>query len=200
MPPSAPASLEAVAARAVKGFPTYGELAGWLAEWWREHRPAPLALPRRRRSARAASRTPEEIEHVSRVAAEAVAALRSSVPRSRIAGRSVRAISRRHSLTKSIRCRGEETRMTAKYRPDRDRVPAVPRERGEGRDLTTRDGAIDFARELDDWWHSRGFVAVRHWIEAQRITRWRPWRKRARNRLVRAQQSDQRPTAKGGSP
>jgi hypothetical protein len=39
------ASLEYVAARAVKGFPTYGELATWLAEWWREHRPMPPALP-----------------------------------------------------------------------------------------------------------------------------------------------------------
>src|SRR5215471_4737786 len=37
------ASLEHVAAHAVKGFPTYGELAAWLADWWREHRPP---LPR----------------------------------------------------------------------------------------------------------------------------------------------------------
>jgi hypothetical protein len=39
------ASLEHCAARAVKGFPTYGELAAWLAEWWREHRPPLPALP-----------------------------------------------------------------------------------------------------------------------------------------------------------
>jgi len=39
------ASLEHCAARAVKGFPTYGELAGWLGEWWREHRPPLPALP-----------------------------------------------------------------------------------------------------------------------------------------------------------
>jgi hypothetical protein len=35
------ASLEHVAFRASKGFPTYSELAEWLAQWWREHRPAP---------------------------------------------------------------------------------------------------------------------------------------------------------------
>jgi hypothetical protein len=35
------ASLEYCAAQAVKGFPTYGELASWLADWWKAHRPAP---------------------------------------------------------------------------------------------------------------------------------------------------------------
>ena len=35
------ASLEYVAFRASKGFPTYSELAEWLAQWWREHSPAP---------------------------------------------------------------------------------------------------------------------------------------------------------------
>jgi hypothetical protein len=39
-----PDSLQHVAARAVKGFPTYGELAAWLSEWWRENRPRPVAL------------------------------------------------------------------------------------------------------------------------------------------------------------
>ena len=38
------ASLEYVAARAIKGFPTYPELAAWLAAWWREQRPF-VALP-----------------------------------------------------------------------------------------------------------------------------------------------------------
>jgi hypothetical protein len=32
-------SLEYVAFRASKGFPTYSELAGWLHDWWRDHRP-----------------------------------------------------------------------------------------------------------------------------------------------------------------
>jgi hypothetical protein len=43
------ASLEFVAARADKGFPTYGEVSTWLSEWWRENRPPPpraIAPPR----------------------------------------------------------------------------------------------------------------------------------------------------------
>jgi hypothetical protein len=40
-----PWSLEFVAAKAVKGFPTYGEIAEWLATWWRENRPITNALP-----------------------------------------------------------------------------------------------------------------------------------------------------------
>jgi hypothetical protein len=71
------ASLEHCAAQAVKGFPTYGELAGWLAAWWREHRPY-VALPPPPPPPPRPEPTPEEIEHVRRAAAEAVAALRSS--------------------------------------------------------------------------------------------------------------------------
>jgi hypothetical protein len=72
------ASLEHVAARALKGFPTYGELAAWLAEWWRDHRPMPPALPPPPPIRQRDEPTPEEIEHVTRVTAEAIAALRSS--------------------------------------------------------------------------------------------------------------------------
>jgi hypothetical protein len=39
-----PASLQHVAARAVKGFPTYGELVEWLREWWMPNRPPLAAL------------------------------------------------------------------------------------------------------------------------------------------------------------
>jgi hypothetical protein len=79
-----PASLEHVAARAAKGFPTYGELAGWLAEWWRDNRPMPTAIaaPLFRAGPPPPPRdppTPEERAHVRRVAAEAIAALRSEV-------------------------------------------------------------------------------------------------------------------------
>ena len=37
-------SLEHVAARAVKGFPTYAELVEWLREWWMPKRPPLAAL------------------------------------------------------------------------------------------------------------------------------------------------------------
>jgi hypothetical protein len=72
------ASLEHVAALAVKGFPTYGELAAWLADWWRANRPAPPALPAPPPIRQRDEPTPEEIAHVSRVTAETVAFLRSS--------------------------------------------------------------------------------------------------------------------------
>lgn len=38
------ASLEHCARNAVKGFPTYGELAAWLSDWWRERRPPVPAI------------------------------------------------------------------------------------------------------------------------------------------------------------
>lgn len=71
-------SLEYVAAQAVKGFPTYGELAAWLADWWRANRPALPALPPPPPIRQRGEPTPEEIEHVTRVVAETIAALRAS--------------------------------------------------------------------------------------------------------------------------
>lgn len=73
-----PDSLEYVAAQAVKGFPTYGELAAWLADWWRANRPALPALPPPPPIRQRGEPTPEEIEHVTRVVAETIAALRAS--------------------------------------------------------------------------------------------------------------------------
>jgi hypothetical protein len=72
------ASLEHVARRAVKGFPTYGELAEWLGEHWKQTRPpfpaiAPPPAPPPRDPP-----TPEEIEHVRACVAEMTAALRVS--------------------------------------------------------------------------------------------------------------------------
>ena len=73
-----PQSLEHVAAQAVKGFPTYGELAQWLGDWWREHRPTPPALPPPEPIRQRDEPTAEEREHVARVAAEARAFLRAN--------------------------------------------------------------------------------------------------------------------------
>lgn len=80
-------SLEHVAHRAVKGFPTYGELATWLGEWWADHRPLPLALPAPDPLPLLAREppTPEMVEHVRRVAAETIAALRARTPDVRLA-------------------------------------------------------------------------------------------------------------------
>lgn len=71
-------SLHDVARQCVKGFPTYPELANHLSAWWKQHRPAPLALPPPPPIRQRDEPTEEEKAHVSRVAAEAIAALRSS--------------------------------------------------------------------------------------------------------------------------
>jgi hypothetical protein len=71
-------SLEHVAARSVKGFPTYGELVEALAEWWRDHRPAPPALPPPEPIRQRDEPTAEEVAHVERAVAETLAFLRSS--------------------------------------------------------------------------------------------------------------------------
>jgi hypothetical protein len=72
------ASLQHVAAHAVKGFPTYGELAAWLAGWWKDNRPLPPALPAPPPIRQRDEPTPDEIAHVERVVAETIAFLRSS--------------------------------------------------------------------------------------------------------------------------
>jgi hypothetical protein len=72
------ASLQHVAGRAMKGFPTYGELAAWLSEWWRENRPAPPSLPPPDIPPPRSPPTPEEIEAVHRTVEDVVAHLRAS--------------------------------------------------------------------------------------------------------------------------
>jgi len=71
------ASLEHCAARAVKGFPTYGELAAWLAEWWREHRPPLPALPPPEIPPPRVPPTPEESAYVRRCVEQIVGNMRS---------------------------------------------------------------------------------------------------------------------------
>jgi hypothetical protein len=70
-------SLEHCARCAVKGFPTYGELAAWLSDWWRENRPQPPALPPPEPIRTRKEPTDEEKAYVSRVVRELVASLRS---------------------------------------------------------------------------------------------------------------------------
>jgi hypothetical protein len=71
-----PASLEHVAARAVKGFPTYGELVAWLGEWWKDNRPAPVALPPPDIPPPRSPPTEDEIAYVRERVQEIVANLR----------------------------------------------------------------------------------------------------------------------------
>ena len=71
------ASLTAVA-RQCRFFPNFSECCEALAPWWRNHRPLPPAIqqePIRQRD----EPTQEEREHVARVTAETLLALRSSV-------------------------------------------------------------------------------------------------------------------------
>jgi hypothetical protein len=50
------------------------------------------------------------------------------------------------------------------YRPTHDIVPSRA-SHGKGLDLVTREGAEHMVRELDEWWHSRGFPQVKHWAD-----------------------------------
>jgi hypothetical protein len=70
-------SLQYVAARAIKGFPTYGELTAWLAEWWHDNRPLPPALPPPDLPPPRPEPTDEERAYIRARVLEAVAVLRS---------------------------------------------------------------------------------------------------------------------------
>jgi len=70
-------SLQHVARQCDKGLPTYPELAKYLSAWWRKNRPV-LALPPPDPPPRRPEPSEEEMEHVRRVTAETLAALRSS--------------------------------------------------------------------------------------------------------------------------
>jgi hypothetical protein len=70
-------SLEAVAAQC-KYIPTYGELVALLRAWWQAYRPPQAALPPPP-SRQRGEPTPDEIQHVTRVVEDTIAALRSAV-------------------------------------------------------------------------------------------------------------------------
>src|SRR5690242_8774639 len=49
------------------------------------------------------------------------------------------------------------------YDPARDEIAQVPK--GPRRDLSSEHGALTLARELDAWWHQRGYPQVKHTVE-----------------------------------
>jgi hypothetical protein len=71
-------SLSHCARRAVKGFPTYGELVASLSDWWREHRPLPPSPPALAAPAPPPRHdpTPEELAHIHACVEEVTARLR----------------------------------------------------------------------------------------------------------------------------
>jgi hypothetical protein len=73
-------SLAHVAADAVKGFPTYGELVASLRVWWAAHRPLPPALPPPDRPPPRAAEiaTDAERAHVRAVVEELTARVRAN--------------------------------------------------------------------------------------------------------------------------
>ena len=78
-PPGAftPELLHHVASQC-KFFPAYAEVIDHLRDWWRANRPQLPALPPPPPIRQRGEPTPEEIEHVTRVVAETIAALRAS--------------------------------------------------------------------------------------------------------------------------
>jgi hypothetical protein len=70
-------SLSAVA-RQCQWFPSYAEVARHLSEWWRAHRPAPVALPPPPAPEPRPPPTPEEVAHVRELVAEVTSALRAA--------------------------------------------------------------------------------------------------------------------------
>ena len=83
-------SLHHVAAQC-KWFPSYAEVIEHLRGWWRDHRPAPLALPPPDLPPPRDPPTPEEIAHVRRCVEEITAALRSSAIERDTEGRPIEA-------------------------------------------------------------------------------------------------------------
>jgi len=60
-----------------------------------------------------------------------------------------------------------------RYDPARQIVTVTIARDAPGRDLTTEAGATVLARQIDAWWHARGFPQVRHWAERVPVRRGR---------------------------
>jgi hypothetical protein len=71
------ASLEHVAAKATRGFPTYGELVEALTEWWKDNRPHPVAIRAPPPAPREPPPTLDQIAQMRAAASAAIAALRA---------------------------------------------------------------------------------------------------------------------------
>jgi hypothetical protein len=74
-----PDSLSYVA-RQCKYFPTYGELCGYLSDWWHDNRPRPVAIAPPPPEPEPPPPTPEQLERIHGIVRETSAAMRSSEP------------------------------------------------------------------------------------------------------------------------
>jgi hypothetical protein len=50
------------------------------------------------------------------------------------------------------------------YKPERDTTRALPIQGNIPRELSSQLGAHALARELEAWWHSRGYPQVKAWV------------------------------------
>jgi hypothetical protein len=47
--------------------------------------------------------------------------------------------------------------------------PGTQRERRAARELSTREGAEQLARQLNEYWRGAGYPLAEHWIESRRV-------------------------------
>jgi len=50
------------------------------------------------------------------------------------------------------------------YRPERDISRALPIQGDVPRELSSQLGAHALAREIEEWWHKRGYPQVKAWV------------------------------------
>jgi hypothetical protein len=55
------------------------------------------------------------------------------------------------------------------YKPERDVVRALPIQGKIPRELSSQIGAHALAREIEAWWHGRGFPQVKAWVSDKSV-------------------------------